>query len=89
LEGTFIPPIEPQHTDLSPWEGMAGAAVWVNAYLVGVLSDHRPREGQAQLNVIRIDNWFDAEGRLRHHALTTLFGYDVLLNDVVSEPPEW
>lgn len=39
----------------SPWEGMSGAALWVENRIVGVLAEHHPAEGLGRLTAARID----------------------------------
>ncbi|MFF0312037.1 trypsin-like peptidase domain-containing protein [Streptosporangium sp. NPDC004379] len=43
----------------SPWKGMSGAALFVGDRLVGVLSEHHPREGAGHLTALRVD-WASA-----------------------------
>lgn len=54
LELTVTPPSDP-HPDVSPWEGMSGAAVWVDGRIVGVVGRHHRTDGAGRLAVHRID----------------------------------
>ncbi|MBR7838694.1 CHAT domain-containing protein [Actinospica durhamensis] len=45
--------------DRSPWEGMSGAAVWVDGRLVGLVSEHHRSDGPGMLAASRIDRWFE------------------------------
>ncbi len=49
---------DPEPDKHSPWEGMSGAAVWATGRLIGVVSQHHPREGPATLTVCPVEQLF-------------------------------
>ncbi|MDH6222522.1 WD40 repeat protein [Streptomyces pseudovenezuelae] len=54
LHVTASPRPLPQHGQLlaqTEWSGMSGAPVWAGEYLVGVVTEHAPREGASALTV--------------------------------------
>ncbi len=53
------PPAQDPDPNHSPWEGMSGAAVWVGDRIVGVVTDHHPREGLQRLTATRLDRALD------------------------------
>lgn len=75
----------------SPWEGMAGAAVWVSDRIIGVVAEHHPGEGTGRLTARRIDS---AYVKLPEPDLNQLAGWLGLapareeLADVVPVPPD-
>jgi len=42
----------------SPWEGMSGAAVWCDRWIVGLISRHHHRDGPYRLAAVRVDRWY-------------------------------
>lgn len=40
--------------DVSPWEGMSGAAVWAGDVIVGVIAEHHAKDGLARLAAVPI-----------------------------------
>lgn len=60
LEILVSPPqADPDQENHSPWEGMSGAAVWCKSRIIGVISEHHPREGSGSLAAARIDHVYD------------------------------
>jgi tetratricopeptide (TPR) repeat protein len=57
---------------VSPWEGMSGAALWVGERIVGVVSKHHPGDGLARLAAARIDLAVDRCDLARRSALRAL-----------------
>ncbi len=55
LEVRVRPPGSTGPTDLSPWEGMSGAAVWVADRIVGVVTEHHHAEGPGTITAARLD----------------------------------
>ena len=49
-------------TEVSPWEGMSGAAVWVGGRIVGVVSRHHHSEGLDSLAAAPLDAAYAAKG---------------------------
>jgi hypothetical protein len=88
LEITVAPPERDPDPNLSPWEGMSGAAVWCADRIVGVVSRHHRNEGLNRLAAVRTDRWYEQLGAdLRE--LCALLGLPAtadLLVDVI--PPE-
>lgn len=56
--GTTLPPDRRRDVGRSPWEGMSGAAVWVENRIVGVVREHALAEGPNHLTATRIDRLF-------------------------------
>jgi len=44
----------------SPWEGMSGAALWIDDRIVGVIARHHPGDGLGRLAVVRLERALDA-----------------------------
>ncbi|MBT2408667.1 MULTISPECIES: TIR domain-containing protein [unclassified Streptomyces] len=61
-EGTLEIRVDPPQDDgdrqHSPWEGMAGAPVFVHGFLVGVVAEHQRGDGAGTLTAIRVDRWY-------------------------------
>jgi hypothetical protein len=79
LEVTINAGPAPGADGVSPWEGMSGAALWVDDGIVGVVSEHHPGDGLARLAAARLDLAFDRADPLR--ALGELV-------DIVAAPGE-
>ncbi|MDQ3403787.1 MAG: trypsin-like peptidase domain-containing protein, partial [Actinomycetota bacterium] len=56
LEITVAPPEHDSDPTLSPWEGMSGAAVWVDDRIIGVVSKHHRTDGLGRLAAVRLDS---------------------------------
>jgi Trypsin-like peptidase domain len=72
-EGTLeitvtAPPPDPDPAH-SPWEGMSGAAVWSGNRIVGLVTEHFPRDGANRLAASRTDQWY---ARITPEKLTVL-----------------
>ncbi|WAZ22535.1 serine protease [Streptomyces cinnabarinus] len=56
--------------DRSPWERMAGAAVWHDDTLIGLVGPHRRTDALGRLAAVRVERWYelltDAQLRLLH-----------------------
>ncbi len=90
LELTIPPPERDPDPDVSPWEGMSGAAVWVGDRIVGVIARHHRSDGPNRLAVARLDLAFTGLDQDRRAELRTLLGLPDVVPDVV--PPstgEW
>lgn len=59
--------------NISPWEGMSGAAVWWRQYLIGIVTNHYTAEGLGRLSAIRIDHCL-AHAYTRRDQLCGLLG---------------
>ena len=51
LELITDPPARDLDSNRSPWEGMSGAAVWVNDRIIGIVSKHHSSDGLGRLSV--------------------------------------
>jgi tetratricopeptide (TPR) repeat protein len=49
LEVTVAPPARDPDPDVSPWEGMSGAALWAGSRIVGVVTAHHRSDGLGRL----------------------------------------
>ena len=49
LELVAVPPEQDPDPAHSPWEGISGSAVWCGGRIVGVISEHHPRDGLNRL----------------------------------------
>ncbi|RLK61867.1 S1 family peptidase [Actinokineospora cianjurensis] len=53
----FTVPVPPERVSSgSPWEGMSGAAVWVDGAIVGVLARHHASDGPGRLAAVRVEH---------------------------------
>ena len=59
LEIVVSPPAPDPDPGHSPWEGMSGAAVWSGDYIVGLVTEHFPRDGLNRLAATRTDRWYE------------------------------
>lgn len=57
LELTVDPPERDPDLRRSPWEGMSGAAVFAEGLLIGVVTEHRRRDGLGRLTAIPVREW--------------------------------
>ncbi len=55
LEVTVPLPERDPDPEVSPWEGMSGAAVWVGDRIVGVIANHHRADGLGRLAAARLD----------------------------------
>lgn len=53
LEFTVAPP--DRDADPEPWQGMSGAALWLDDRIVGVLARHHRTDGPGRLTAVRLD----------------------------------
>ena len=58
----------------SPWEGMAGAAVWCEGRLIGLVMKHHPDEPAGTLRVTHVDHWYADVDPARLAELTAFIG---------------
>jgi hypothetical protein len=76
--------------DVSPWEGMSGAALWVGERIVGIVAEHHPGDGPARLAAARLDLILDRLNPDRRSELRallpTLPEHAAALPDVVPAP---
>jgi hypothetical protein len=80
-EGTleFVVPTPPAAVEgRSPWEGMSGAALWVDGRIVGVVSKHHPSDGLGRLAVAPLAGDFP-------DVVTQPGKYDALLADIAPD----
>ena len=77
-EGTFelrvAPPDHDPDPTASPWEGMSGAALWVEGRVVGVTMEHHRRDGLGRLAASRVERWYETLSPDRLHQLAELIG---------------
>ncbi|MDX8145693.1 trypsin-like peptidase domain-containing protein [Lentzea sp. BCCO 10_0061] len=62
-EGTLEVVVEPAGAvvgDVSPWQGMSGAALWAAGHVVGVVAKHHPGDGLGRLAASRLDLALDS-----------------------------
>jgi hypothetical protein len=57
LEVRVAPPGRDPDPEVSPWEGMSGAAVFCDGQIVGVISKHHRSDGLGRLAASRVDAW--------------------------------
>lgn len=57
LEVRVAPPERDPDPEVSPWEGMSGAAVFCNGRIVGVIRKHHRSDGLGRLAATRADAW--------------------------------
>lgn len=57
LEVRVAPPERDPDPEVSPWEGMSGAAVFCDGRIVGVISKHHRSDGLGRLAASRADAW--------------------------------
>ncbi|WP_026425707.1 trypsin-like peptidase domain-containing protein [Actinokineospora inagensis] len=75
----FTVPVPPEAVAVgSPWEGMSGAAVWVDGAIVGVLARHHHSDGPGRLTASRVNYLGGAQ---------SLVGYPDVPRDVVPQEP--
>ncbi|HEV2375324.1 MAG TPA: trypsin-like peptidase domain-containing protein [Streptosporangiaceae bacterium] len=94
-EGTFeirvdAPERDPD-PDVSPWEGMSGAAVFARGALIGLMSRHHHSDGLGVLTATRADRWFTLLDLDHLDRLRTLAGLPATageLVDVLAEPAD-
>jgi Trypsin-like peptidase domain/NACHT domain len=55
LEVSVTPPAEDPTREVSAWEGMSGAALWVGDRIIGVVAEHHPSDGLGRLAATRLD----------------------------------
>ncbi|MGH3941863.1 MAG: hypothetical protein ACRDTG_25210 [Pseudonocardiaceae bacterium] len=90
LELTVPPPERDPDPEVSPWEGMSGAAVWVGDRIVGVIAKHHRSDGLGRLAAAHLDLALADLDQGRRAELRTLLDLPETLSDVV--PPsvgEW
>lgn len=54
LEFTVTPPERDTDPDVSPWQGMSGAALWIGDRIVGVIARHHRSDGLGRLAAVRL-----------------------------------
>ncbi|MFD9441243.1 trypsin-like peptidase domain-containing protein [Streptomyces sp. NPDC060006] len=72
IEISVYPPEQDPDPDVSPWQMMSGAAVWVGPRIVGVIAEHHRLEGLGRLTGIPVYRWLDqvdSSGRTLAEAL--------------------
>ncbi|MBV9312418.1 MAG: NACHT domain-containing protein [Pseudonocardia sp.] len=92
-EGTMevvVSPAPAPRCEASPWEGMSGAALWVNDRIVGVISKHHPRDGLERLAAARLDRALNRLDPGRRAELVRLLSMHERLEEVtaLSRPDE-
>ncbi len=85
LEITVPPPERDPDPAVSPWEGMSGAAVWIDDRIVGVIAKHHRSDGLGRLAATRLDLALAGFDPARRVELRMLLGLPDVLPDVV--PP--
>ena len=74
LEVTVDPPAEDPDPPVSPWEGMSGAAVWVDNIIVGIVSEHHRSDGLNRLAAARLDRALEHASAEEASQLRNLIG---------------
>ncbi|MGH3987577.1 MAG: trypsin-like peptidase domain-containing protein [Pseudonocardiaceae bacterium] len=85
LEVTVPPPERDPDPEVSPWEGMSGAAMWVGDRIVGVITKHHRSDGLGRLAAARLDLAVERLDARRRAELRALIDLPDVLPDVV--PP--
>ncbi len=85
LEVTVPPPERDPDPEVSPWEGMSGAAVWVGDRIVGVIAEHHRSDGLGRLAAARLDRALEGLDPSRRAELGALIDLPDVVPDVV--PP--
>ena len=88
LEITVTPPERNPNLQVSPWQGMSGAAVFCNGRIVGIINRHYPAEGLGRLTASRVDTWHRKVNPAQREQLLTLLGIadEEYVVDVVPAP---
>ncbi|MGW9273888.1 trypsin-like peptidase domain-containing protein [Embleya sp. NPDC055612] len=77
-EGTLSihvpPPDRDPDPEVSPWEGMSGAAVWIAGHVVGIVSRHHRSDGLGTLAAVSAERWAEGVDAARVPALEDLLG---------------
>lgn len=90
LELAVSPPEHDPDPEVSPWEGMSGAAMWVSDRIVGVIAKHHRCDGLGRLAATRLDLALAGLDQHRQAELRTLLGLpDVLPYVVPPSAGEW
>lgn len=83
LEVTVPAPASDPDPDVSPWEGMSGAAVWAGDRIVGVVTEHHRSDGLGRLAAARLDLALTGLDHERRAELRGLLSLPDMLPDVV------
>jgi hypothetical protein len=59
LEVSVLQPERDPDPDLSPWQGMSGAAVFSGGKVIGLLAQHHRADGLGRLAATRVDRWYE------------------------------
>ncbi|TPQ22989.1 serine protease [Streptomyces sporangiiformans] len=59
LELAVVAPTDDSEPQRSPWEGMAGAVVWSDGAVIGVVGAHHRSDGRGRLAASRVEHWYD------------------------------
>jgi hypothetical protein len=86
LELPVGPPELDSDPQISPWQGMSGAAVWVGDEIVGVIREHRRTDALGRLSAVRLDrglDGLDSSAMAELRALVALPEHGSQLHDVI------
>jgi len=89
LEVSVSPPERDSDPQVSPWEGMSGAAVWSAGRIIGLIAEHHRSDGLGRLAATRVDRWYESLTPDQIGELHTLVGLPTLasgLAEVVPRP---
>ncbi|MFF4361661.1 trypsin-like peptidase domain-containing protein [Streptomyces sp. NPDC001604] len=70
--------------DVSPWEGMSGAAVFARGVLIGLISRHHRSDGLGVLTATRVDGWLTLLDSEQLDCLQTLTGLPTTVEQLVD-----
>ncbi len=84
LEITVPPPERDTDPDVSPWQGMSGAAVFRNGRIVGIIRKHHRTDGLGRLAASRVDSW---KAQLTPSRLQDMIALLPQLEDVIMLSP--
>lgn len=82
LEISVQAPLRYPNESVSPWEGMAGASVWSDGYLIGVVRKHGPDDALNILTASRVERWYDYLDEGARSVIAGLIGLPVSVGDL-------
>ena len=91
LEITVAPPERDPDPNVSPWQGMSGAAVFCNGRIVGVISKHHRSDGLGRLAASRVDGWRARVSSAQQQEMNARLGMRPWLRkleDVIAPSPQ-
>ena len=74
LEITIVPPERDPDPQVSPWQGMSGAAVFSRGRIVGIISRHHRSDGPGRLAASRVDGWRERVSSVQQQEMNARLG---------------